>query len=138
MSAVAGTAIAASSIAALQLANPGAASAAPAAACISSSNLRAWSTTSGGTKTSPTYTTTVNCVDINFGWAATDNTIPVGKVRVCFVGAGYCQSTWKSYNGNTAADTVVIATNVSDGTTYRVEFAYSSASGEHNTFKIYA
>jgi hypothetical protein len=33
---------------------------------------------------------------------------------------------------------IVVATSVSDGTTYRVEFAYSSPAGERNTFEIYA
>ncbi|WP_250035556.1 hypothetical protein [Paractinoplanes maris] len=112
------------------------------APCIDLDNLRAWYPTSGSANDkSPTYTTTANCVDINFGWGSTSTSAaPQGRVRVCFVGAGYCQSSWKSYNGNTAPDTIVVASNVSNGTTYQVEFDWASSmpSGVQIGFRIYA
>jgi hypothetical protein len=95
VSTIVGVAAAISSVAVVQLASAGSAS---AAACISSANAKLWTTTSGGTKSSPTYTTTANCRDVNFSWYSSGGVIPTGRVRVCFVGAGYCQSTWKTYS----------------------------------------
>jgi hypothetical protein len=113
---------------------------AQAAACIAFDNLRSWSATAfRGTSASPTYTTTRNCRDINFGWAETSTSqAPIGNVRVCFVRAGTC-NTWKRYNGDTAALEIVIASNVSDGTTYRVEFLWNeSVYGSRFGFRAYA
>ncbi|WP_066947021.1 hypothetical protein [Streptomyces lushanensis] len=64
------------------------------------------------------YTTSPRCGDINFRVAQTSNTSFNALVRVCFVRTGECNG-WKSYRwGN---DWLVIASNVLDNTTFRVE-----------------
>lgn len=142
MSGIAGAAITLSAVAVTQVA---AVQPAAAAACISQANLHAWyvTNTSANSK-SPTYTTTSNCQDVNFGLGSWDsdtepNGYPRGKVRVCFVGAGYCQSSWKNFNGATSPSTIVVASNVSDGTTFKIEFDWGSDTDNGKSgFKIYA
>jgi len=128
-STVAGLALTVASVAGVLAGTEGSALATPAAAagaCDASANLHVWYAYYGsGTQSSPTYTTTSKCVDINFGVREFDEKEPVGKVRVCFVGAGYCQSSWKSYNGSTQND-IVVASNVKDGTTYKIEWQWTS------------
>jgi hypothetical protein len=74
---------------------------------------------------SGTYTTTNRCQDINFS-----NRSQSGEqafqalIRVCFVAAGYCQSSWKYYYQDGNTDWIVIASNVKDGTTFRLEFQF--------------
>ncbi|GGN18838.1 hypothetical protein FHR83_004024 [Actinoplanes campanulatus] len=102
---------------------------ASAAACISTDNVHSWyvnGSASAGNSKSPTYTTTANCQDINFALGeVAESGDAVGRVRVCFVGAGYCQSSWKSYNSRTQ-NRIVVATNVSDGTTFKMEFDWGT------------
>lgn len=130
---LAGTAIAASSIAGVQLIS---AQPAAAAACISVDNGHGWGPTASTTNSkSPTWTTTVNCRDINVNFASyRGDTRPTGRIRICFVGAGYCQSSWKTLQTGTH----VIATNVADGTTYRVEIDWTGAYGTSTEFGVYA
>ncbi|MEU8069661.1 hypothetical protein [Micromonospora sp. NPDC049151] len=71
------------------------------------------------------YTTSSRCGDINFSNRSYDNQNINAQIRVCFVSAGYCQSTWKHYTSTTGA-WMVIASNVADGTRFRLEFTFAS------------
>ncbi|MCI0689000.1 MAG: hypothetical protein L0Y54_17480 [Sporichthyaceae bacterium] len=81
---------------------------------------------------SGSYRTTWRCADINFTVRQFSDAYFQGLVRVCFVSAGYCNS-WKYYNGaDPNLDWMVIASNVKDGTTFRVEIDfYESSWGNH-------
>jgi hypothetical protein len=117
-------------------------SASAAVPCISADNARVWyvnASASSANSKSPTYTTTANCRDINFGQGESeDGGDAVGRVRVCFVSAGTCQSSWKSYNAATQFS-IVVATNVLDGTTFKMEFDWGSgADSDRFGFGIWA
>lgn len=74
---------------------------------------------------SGTYTTTNRCQDINFSNRSQSGDEPFqALIRVCFVSAGYCQSSWKYYYSDAGTDWMVIATNVKDGTRFRLEFQF--------------
>lgn len=129
-------AVAASSIAAVQLIGVQPAS---AAACLSTANGHGWAPTASTTNSkSPTWTTTVNCVDINFRVGSVSGGNPVGKIRVCFVGAGYCQSSWKTLNSSGNPDVLVVATNVADNTTYKLEIDWTGGYGNSIEAAAYA
>ncbi|HEX7303957.1 hypothetical protein [Lentzea sp.] len=68
------------------------------------------------------YRTTNRCQDINFSnrSASGEQTLQV-LIRVCFVSAGYCQSSWKYYRDS---GWIVVASDVKDGTTFRLEFQF--------------
>jgi hypothetical protein len=140
LSSLAGTAMALTAVAGVQVVT---AQSASAAACISAANANAWyvnGSASAATSKSPTYRTTANCRDINFALSVVDdNGEAVGKVRVCFVAAGYCQSSWKSYNSKTMTGELVVATNVADGTTFRMEFDWGTGTvADYMGFGIWA
>jgi hypothetical protein len=69
--------------------------------------------------------TTNRCQDINFSNRSQsgDQTFQA-LIRVCFVAAGYCQSSWKYYYSDANTDWMVIASDVRDGTTFRLEFQF--------------
>jgi hypothetical protein len=72
-----------------------------------------------------TYRTTNRCNDINFtNRSASGDEDFQALIRVCFVGAGYCQSAWKYYDSSEWPDWMVIASNVRDNTTFRLEFQF--------------
>lgn len=74
------------------------------------------------------YKTTNRCRDINFRSFSRSGDEPLeANIRVCFVRAGYCQSSWKYYFGD-RGDWMVIASNVKDGTWFRVEFQFYASS----------
>jgi hypothetical protein len=82
-----------------------------------------------GTLTFPSstgyYTTTSRCVDINFynqSWQATYEMD--ANIRVCFVSTGSCNS-WKRYDAKTSVTWMLIATNVKDGTRFRVQMSFA-------------
>ncbi|MCD7443914.1 hypothetical protein K4B79_37615 [Streptomyces lincolnensis] len=77
------------------------------------------------------YTTTSRCNDINLRITSWGNANPL-MVRVCFYptsGGSSCNS-WKQFTKSDLNDWRVIATDVKDGTKYRVSMDYAS-----NTFK---
>jgi hypothetical protein len=127
LSSLSGTVMVLTAVAGVQVAT---AQSASAAACISAANANVWyvnGSASAATSSSPTYRTTANCRDVNFALSVVNNNgHAVGRVRVCFVGAGYCQSSWKSYNSKTTSNEIVVATNVSDGSTFRMEFDWGT------------
>jgi hypothetical protein len=93
-----------------------------AASCLGTENVQRWNVTAGsGTYYSSVFRTTANCRDINFWVGAKEDAdpYPSGRVKVCFVAAGYCQSGWKNFYWNQSSRTVV-ATNVNDGVTFKV------------------
>jgi len=126
LSGLASAALALAAVVGIQV---GTAQSASAAACIAAANAHAWYVSGAASSEnvkSPTYKTTVNCLDINFALSVVSNNgEAVGRVRVCFVAAGYCQSSWKSYNSRTQ-NTIVVASNVSDGTTFKMEFDWGT------------
>ncbi|OJF10064.1 hypothetical protein EDD30_4264 [Couchioplanes caeruleus] len=68
------------------------------------------------------WTTTSRCGDINFwvdGGTGTFN----ADVRVCFDRTG-CQGSWKQFGTGDAEKWKVIATDVRDGTKFRIEINY--------------
>jgi hypothetical protein len=69
------------------------------------------------------WTTTSRCTDINFRVAEGTGTFSA-DVRVCFVDAGYCQSSWKRFGAGDADRWRVIASDVRDGTTFRIQIHY--------------
>lgn len=72
-----------------------------------------------------TYKTTNRCNDINFSnRSASGDEDFQALIRVCFVGAGYCQSSWKYYDSSAWPDYIVIASDVRDNTTFRLEFQF--------------
>lgn len=72
-----------------------------------------------------TYRTTSRCNDINFtNRSQSGDEYFQALIRVCFVGAGYCQSSWKYYHKGSGVDWMVIASDVRDGTTFRLEFQF--------------
>jgi hypothetical protein len=72
-----------------------------------------------------TYRTTSRCADINFtNRSHSGDEYFQALIRVCFVGAGYCQSSWKYYYKGSGVDWMVIASDVRDGTTFRLEFQF--------------
>ncbi len=74
---------------------------------------------------SGTYTTTNRCRDINFtNRSQSGDQAFQALIRVCFVSAGYCQSSWKYYYKNSSTDWMVIASDVKDGTRFRLEFQF--------------
>ncbi|MCP2250659.1 hypothetical protein [Lentzea aerocolonigenes] len=74
---------------------------------------------------SGTYTTTKRCRDINFILRSSSGDERFqANIRVCFVRAGYCQSAWKYYYDDENNGWMVIASNVKDGTTFRLEFQF--------------
>lgn len=74
------------------------------------------------------YTATNRCQEINFAIIAKDSDFS-GNVRVCFVRAGYCNS-WKPYNSRWDV-WKVIASDVRDGTTFRIELNYDNTTFGH-------
>ncbi|WLW52765.1 hypothetical protein [Streptomyces sp. YU58] len=77
------------------------------------------------------YTTTSRCNDINLRITSWGNANPL-MVRVCFYptsGGSSCNS-WKQFTKSDLNEWRVIATDVKDGTKYRVSMDYAS-----NTFK---
>jgi hypothetical protein len=71
---------------------------------------------------STVYVTTKRCQDINFRTLSISGDEELqANIRVCFVRAGYCQSSWKYYRG---WDWMVIASNVKDGTWFRIEIQF--------------
>jgi hypothetical protein len=71
---------------------------------------------------STVYITTNRCRDINFrNFAISGDEDLQANIRVCFVRAGYCQSSWKYYYGSSW---MVIASNVKDGTWFRIEIQF--------------
>jgi hypothetical protein len=74
---------------------------------------------------SGTYRTTSRCQDVNFSnRSGSGNEAFQALIRVCFVAAGYCQSSWKYYYTDAGHGWMVIASNVKDGTTFRLEFQF--------------
>lgn len=133
---MAGLLLAATSLVTVQAATAQPAQAAP---CLSRDNGHTWvATAHRGTSSTPTYTATRNCQDVNFEYISTQTVQdPLGHVRVCFVRAGSCNA-WKRYNGDTATRYFVVASNVADGTTYRVEFLWDqSVYGSGFTFAVF-
>jgi hypothetical protein len=71
------------------------------------------------------YTTTSRCGDINFynqSWQATSEMD--ASLRVCFVSTGSCDS-WKGYDARNPYTWILIATNVKDGTRFRVQMSFA-------------
>ncbi|MET7374933.1 hypothetical protein [Micromonospora arida] len=71
---------------------------------------------------STSYKTSTRCNDINFRVGKSSFT---GNVRVCWVSAGGCNS-WKKHTSTTGG-WMLIATDVKDNTTFRVELDFASA-----------
>ncbi|MFI5493393.1 hypothetical protein [Actinoplanes sp. NPDC051859] len=68
------------------------------------------------------WTTTSRCGDINFFVDEGTGTFNA-NVRVCFDRTG-CQSSWKQFRAGDAEKWRVIATDVLDGTKFRIEIDY--------------
>lgn len=84
---------------------------------------------------SSTFTTTSNCADINYRvFSSNDGSDPQGRIRVCFVAAGYCQSSWTTLSW----DPFVVASSVVDGTTYRLEIDWTGGYGNNFEAGAYA
>ncbi|MEU4979315.1 hypothetical protein [Streptomyces sp. NPDC021969] len=79
------------------------------------------------------YYTTSRCNDINLKLTSWGNANPL-FVRVCFypTSGGVSCNSWKEFDKSDLNDWRVIATDVKDGTKYRVSMDYAS-----NTFKGY-
>jgi hypothetical protein len=125
--------VAAAMLLGLSLAVLPASSAQAASACLDNGpTFSLFTHPSGGSAVLPTdgsvYTTTNRCQDINFAIIAKDSDFS-GNVRVCFVRAGYCNS-WKPYNSRWDV-WKVIASDVRDGTTFRVELNYDNTTFGH-------
>jgi hypothetical protein len=77
---------------------------------------------------SGSYRTSNRCRDINFRvLSESGDEFLQANIRVCFVRAGYCQSSWKYFYGDTGA-WMVIASNVKDDTTFRLEIQFYESS----------